>query len=100
MKKFVPGKPPLGGNSHSENYHPSNCTQENVPPENWHPEISHLEYPTHLINCLPSLNVSFWQSFTNVKHFWNIELKNSLLSNVNDHGSNNEKNLENSGENI
>ena len=55
------------GDSHSRNSRPLNTPLENPTQKIASQKILTWNIPTHFINCISSLNPSFWQMFTNVK---------------------------------
>ena len=82
-------------NSHPKNSHPLNSPWKIPPLKCATQKILIWNITTHFINCLPSINASFWHMFTNVKTSALLKqvtiLRYSLLSNINDNDNNNEK---------
>ena len=82
-------------NSHRKNSHPLNSPWKIPPLKSATQKILIWNITTHFIDCLPSLNTSFWQMFTNVKTSALLKqvtiLQYSLQSNINDNDNNNEK---------
>ena len=79
---------------HRKNSHPLNSPWKIPPLKSATQKILFWNIATHFIDCLPSLNTSFWHMFTNVKTSLLKQvtiLQYSLLSNINDNNNNNEK---------